>query len=80
MDLINKTNSAQIHAFYKQNAQNFYLSRHSFEICDKGYRRYEKIQNFSSVYLKLCLLDQKHITGTFLYIGSDLLAVNLLLV
>ena len=55
------------HMFYKSlnfirrlNRQNFYLSNHRFQI---WYVSQDKIQNFSSIFPKVCLLGQKY-SGT----------------
>ena len=65
MDLLNITNS--VHQFIgRLHRGNFYLSSQSFQIRGliSNMEVMIKRQNFSSISLKLCQLDQKN-TGTF---------------
>ena len=66
MDLINITNRTNTHEFYKKLKYRkflFFKLEFSNFVANWRYESYGKIQNFSSISLKLCLLDQKN-TGT----------------
>ena len=59
MDLLNVTNRAQIHEFYKKFL--FLKLEFSNYVANGLHRKLWTIQNFSSISLKLCLLHQiKH--------------------
>ena len=62
MDLLNMTNRTKINEFYKKvKLRKFLFFKLDFSNLGVHWRYviYDKIQNFNSISLKLCLLDKK---------------------
>ena len=62
MNLLNMTNSTQIHEFYKKAKQEIFIFQRMFSNLVIYYRNLscKKVQNFSSISPKLCQITQGH--------------------